>query len=215
MTAGNSEDRSCSAILQGHCDPPPASGSFFSPMGDKPVPVSSRNSMFIKAAIPSLAGGANVVVPEVFHLSVFLLVPETLMVPRPKEAPGHGTVALSPEGSSHRGFNLAFGLRSLSRPPHLPVLPHLRTDVRLQDLNEIKTDSVEPCSGLSYKGFTQLSLSEFILSASLSSSGCTLLISFRSLRRLRIKRGKYLEHLHMRTNWARGRPRARCVTPEE
>lgn len=64
MTAGSPEDSGCSAVLQGHGDPPPpASGSLFAPTGDKPVSVSSKNSMFIKAAIPSLAGSANVVVP--------------------------------------------------------------------------------------------------------------------------------------------------------
>lgn len=63
VTTGSPEDSGCSAVLQGHSAPPPASGPLFAPTGDKPVPVSSRNSMFIKAAIPSLAGGANVAVP--------------------------------------------------------------------------------------------------------------------------------------------------------
>lgn len=70
-----------------------------------------------------------------------------------------------------------------ARSPPLPPLPHLQAGVPLQDLNKIKTDSVESCSGLSQKGSTQLSLSEFILSMPLSSSGCRLLISFESLRR--------------------------------
>lgn len=63
MTVGSPEDSGCSAVLQGHGDPPPTSGSLFTPTGDKPVSVSSRNSMFIKAAIPSLAGSASVLVP--------------------------------------------------------------------------------------------------------------------------------------------------------
>lgn len=124
--------------------------------------------------------------------------------PSPQKAP-----AAVGEGVS----NLTFGLQPLSPLPRLPPLPHLQEDAPLQDLNKIKTDSVEPCSGLSYKGFTQLSLSEFILSTPLSSSGCMLLISFKSLRRLGIKRGKCQTQLHMRTNRAQSRARAKCVNP--
>lgn len=91
----------------------------------------------------------------------------------------------------------------LSRSPHLAPVPHLQVDVRLQGLNKIKTDSVEPYSGLSYKGFAQLSLSEFILSVVLSSSGCMLLLSFGSSRRRRLQREKYWEHLRTRTKWHR------------
>lgn len=82
-----------------------------------------------------------------------------------------------------------------------PTTPHLQTDVRLQGLNKIKTDSVESSSGPAYKGLTQLSVSAFILSVPLSSSGCTLLMSFESWRRLRTSGEKCRERLKIRTNW--------------
>lgn len=132
------------------------------------------------------------------------------------DAPGRGAVALSPEGSCSGGGGEG-GLKSClwpAAPLQCSLSPTTPSPAGgLQDLNEIKTDSVEPCSGLSYKGFTQLSLSEFILSTPLSSSGCMLLISFKSLRRLVIRRGKCQAQLCMRTSRAQGRARARCGTP--
>lgn len=133
-------------------------------------------------------------------------IPEAAPVPRPKEALGHGPRPCPQKAPAAGGTTWP-----LSHSPHLAQVPHLQVDVRLQGLNKIKTDSVEPYSGLSYKGLTQLSLSELILSVLLSSSGC-----YRPEVR---GDGEYNERSTgsvsglEQTGTKRGR--GRCVSPEE
>lgn len=211
MTAGNPEERWLQCNSARSLRPPSFQWLPLLTQGGKPVPASSRNSMFIKAAIPSLAGHANGWSPKPFtRLSICPSQRPSRSDPR---SPGTRHRSPPPRGIPQQGVSAASDLQPHSLS-HLPPLPHLPAHVRLQDLNKIKTDSVEPCSGLSYKGVTQLSLSEFILSAPLSSSGCAPLISFESLRRQNETRegpGASPEESTQGTS----RARARCGKPEE